>query len=118
MDLVLKRTYHEKGTNGKLLYGNWLVCYTIELPWFQNLRNISCIPEGNYQLIKRHTVKRGDHLRIAFVEDRDWVLIHPANDALKELQGCIAPVTNLTGPGMDPPPERRFKNWRLWCSRR
>jgi hypothetical protein len=25
------------------------------------------------------------------------ILIHPANDANKELQGCIAPVSSLTG---------------------
>jgi hypothetical protein len=26
-------------------------------------------------------------------------LIHPANNAVKELKGCIAPVTTLTAPG-------------------
>lgn len=33
------------------------------------------------------------------VKDRDLILIHPANDALRELKGCIAPVTKLTGEG-------------------
>jgi hypothetical protein len=33
------------------------------------------------------------------VNDRELILIHPANDALKELRGCIAPVSILTGPG-------------------
>ena len=33
------------------------------------------------------------------VKDRDCILIHPANDALHELKGCIAPVSFLTGPG-------------------
>ncbi|WP_317195978.1 DUF5675 family protein [Dawidia soli] len=27
------------------------------------------------------------------------MLIHPANYAIEELRGCIAPVTTLTGPG-------------------
>jgi C4-dicarboxylate transporter len=27
------------------------------------------------------------------------ILIHPANNAKKELKGCIAPVTSLTGIG-------------------
>jgi hypothetical protein len=27
-------------------------------------------------------------------------LFHPANNALKELNGCIAPVTKLSGPGL------------------
>jgi hypothetical protein len=33
------------------------------------------------------------------VPERDAILIHPANDAKKELLGCIAPVTELIGPG-------------------
>ena len=31
--------------------------------------------------------------------DRSYILFHPANNALKELRGCIAPVTDHTGPG-------------------
>lgn len=31
--------------------------------------------------------------------DRDLILIHAANDALKELKGCIAPVSILTSEG-------------------
>ena len=27
-------------------------------------------------------------------------MIHPANNAQKELRGCIAPVTKLSGPGL------------------
>jgi hypothetical protein len=33
------------------------------------------------------------------VKGRALILIHPANDALKELRGCIAPVSILKGPG-------------------
>ena len=33
------------------------------------------------------------------VPGRDGILFHPANDALKDLQGCIAPVSALTGAG-------------------
>ena len=31
---------------------------------------------------------------------RSFILFHPANNALKELNGCIAPVTKLSGPGL------------------
>jgi hypothetical protein len=30
---------------------------------------------------------------------RDYILFHPANDALRELKGCIAPVSSITGAG-------------------
>ena len=32
--------------------------------------------------------------------NRKLILIHPANNALLELQGCIAPVTKISGAGL------------------
>jgi hypothetical protein len=96
MELELFRRYDPEGTNGEL---KLMVCNTIELPWLQNQRNLSCIPEGRYELKKRVTQKRGQHLLVINVKGRDGILIHPANDAKKELRGCIAPVSLLTGPG-------------------
>ncbi len=99
MKLQLIRTYHTLGTNGKLFINEVFCCYTIELPWQNNQSNISCIPTGNYPLVKRVTKKRGSHLLVKNVPNRTLILIHPANNALTELHGCIAPVTTLTGEG-------------------
>lgn len=33
------------------------------------------------------------------VPDRQYILVHPANNALLELKGCIAPVTFINGIG-------------------
>jgi hypothetical protein len=104
MELVLVRTYHTDGTNGTLRYAQGdknqqFICYTIELPWEDNLPQYSCIPEGRYELKKRYSNKFGQHLLVDHVPGRELILIHPANDALKELRGCIAPVSILTGPG-------------------
>lgn len=99
MVLVLKRTYFPEGTQGVLEWNGTLVCYTIELPWLENQRRISCIPEGEYILQKRFSPKFGWHLHLMNVPERDLILIHPANDAKKELLGCIAPVTKYTGIG-------------------
>ena len=33
------------------------------------------------------------------VRGRSFILFHPANDALRDLEGCIAPVTYLSGIG-------------------
>lgn len=96
MELELIRAYNPEGTNGEL---KLVVCNTIELPWLQNKRSVSCIPEGRYELKKRVTQKRGQHILVVNVKGRDGILIHPANDAKKELRGCIAPVTILIGPG-------------------
>ncbi|WP_113654726.1 DUF5675 family protein [Pedobacter namyangjuensis] len=99
MEIFLTRTYYKSGTNGKISYRGEHVCDTIELPWRDNKRNISCIPEGRYLLIKRMHTKHGLQLAIANVVNREGILIHPANFALRELQGCIAPVTKCTGEG-------------------
>lgn len=99
MDLLIKRTYHKKGTNGILMVNDKPFCFTIELPDKNNAQQKSCIPEGKYLLKKRYNEDRGDHLLLTGVQGRDLILIHPANNALKELRGCIAPVSTLTGPG-------------------
>lgn len=99
MVLALHRTYFPKGTQGIIEWNGTIVCYTIELPWLQNQRQISCVPEGKYQLRKRFSKKYGWHIQLQNVANRDLILFHPANDALKELKGCIAPVTFITGIG-------------------
>ena len=99
MELELLRTYYPTGTNGNLLVAGVGLCHTIELPWKENQHQVSCIPEGKYELVKRYSPKHRWHLMLKDVPDRALILIHPANDALKELKGCIAPVSFLTGEG-------------------
>ena len=99
MELVLTRAYFPEGTNGRLECDGRLICKTIELPWRNNKRGVSCIPEGKYLLKKRYSLKFKWHVEITGVENRSLILIHPANNALKELNGCIAPVTSITGAG-------------------
>ena len=96
MELELVRTYFPNGTNGVILLQ---LCNSIELPWHNNQHQISCVPEGRYELKKRYSPKFGWHLQLMNVKDRDLILMHPANDAVKELQGCIAPVSLLTAEG-------------------
>lgn len=100
MILFLTRTYFPEGTNGTLMCEGKLVCHTIELPWKNNEKRVSCIPEGKYFIRKRHSQKFKWHIEVIDVENRSFILFHPANNALKELNGCIAPVTKLSGPGL------------------
>jgi hypothetical protein len=111
MELELIRSYDPEGTNGELRCGGKTICFTIELPWLQNQHNISCIPEGRYELRKRFVQKFGLHLLVVDVPERSWILIHPATDAKTQLKGCIAPVTNLIAPGKGS--ESRLANEKL-----
>jgi hypothetical protein len=88
--LLLQRDGLSPYTTGTLSINGERECHTLELPWRNNRRGVSCIPAGVYRLawvespsFKRHT------LRLEDVPDRDGILIHPANE-IKELRGCIA----------------------------
>ena len=100
MVLELTRTYFPNGTNGKLECKGKSICNTIELPWRENETRVSCIPEGKYFIKKRYSQKFQWHLEVLDVKNRSLILFHPANNALQELNGCIAPVTKLSGPGL------------------
>lgn len=100
MVFILSRTYFPEGTNGKLECNGRFVCYTIELPWLDNAKSVSCIPEGEYLLRRRYSTKFQWHIEVVDVKDRSVILLHSANNAKKELKGCIAPVTKVSGAGL------------------
>lgn len=65
-------------------------CKTLELPWQNNARNVSCIPEGRYDVIIREVPHRGRHFHVLNVPDRSLILIHVGN-YYTDIQGCILP---------------------------
>ena len=91
--------YFPEGTNGVLSLNGKEICKTIELPWRNNKARVSCIPEGKYKIRKRFSAKFKWHLELINVKNRKYILLHPANNALKELNGCIAPVSQIIGEG-------------------
>ena len=99
MEIVLERMYFPEGTNGVLSLNGKEICKTIELPWRNNKARVSCIPEGKYKIRKRFSAKFKWHLELINVKNRKYILFHPANNALKELNGCIAPVSQIIGEG-------------------
>ena len=68
------------------------MCDTLENPWLDNQRNISCIPEGEYKVrlrLARESASRDYlHLLVQDVPNRDWILFHRGNTA-KDTSGCI-----------------------------
>ena len=114
MVLFLTRTYFPEGTNGKIQCEGKVICNTIELPWKKNEKRVSCIPEGKYFIRKRYSQKFKWHLEVLDVENRSFILFHPANNALKELNGCIAPVTKLSGPGLGLMSRKAFEKLKMF----
>ena len=99
MDLLLKRVCFAGGSNGELWCGGELICQSIELPWRNNQKGISCITDGTYRIDKRCNAQFKEHFIVLNVPKRGIILMHPANNALTELRGCIAPVLEIVGEG-------------------
>ena len=88
--LITRDTYNKTETFGKLFINGLYVCETLELPWLDNQRRISCIPKGVYKVIPRSSAKYKEHLHVTNVPGRDLILIHPGNKA-QDTNGCILP---------------------------
>lgn len=63
-------------------------CVTLELPYRDNKRQISCIPKGTYRANAGISDKRGQVIYIKGVPNRTGVLIHIGNYS-KDTHGCI-----------------------------
>lgn len=74
-------------TLGRLTYGD-LKCFTLELPWLDNQRNISCIPAGIYVYTTYDSPKHGRVLFLHDVPNRSFIEIHAGNFT-RQIQGCI-----------------------------
>jgi hypothetical protein len=90
---VLRTIDNGKQTNGVLYVEKdgaiIFECFTLELPWKDNERRVSCIPEGTYKAVKHRSPKFGNSVWIKDVPNRSEILIHPAN-YVRQLLGCIA----------------------------
>jgi len=90
--LIIRDTFSEKSTLGKLFINGELFCDTLELPYINNERSISCIPAGRYKVrlrLARESATRDYlHLLVKDVPDRDYILFHRGNTA-KDTRGCV-----------------------------
>lgn len=76
------------------------IAKVLELPWLNNQRSISCIPEGVYIVTKEPPIPANDpagrkerpywHFRIHGVRGRGGILIHRGTD-VKHSKGCQLP---------------------------
>lgn len=117
MKAILCRKYRETQTEGELkIYEEELgellfSCKTLELPYRDNERNVSCIPEGVYRVVYRYSKKYKHHLHITGVDGRSLILIHHGNyvgspnpkTGLPDIRGCVLvgkDHVDITGDGI------------------
>ena len=80
---IIRFSQSRIGTHGVLLKGELPLCVTLELPWKDNKRNESCIPEGVY-----YCEKGLKYVRVNGVNSRSGILIHSGNTT-SDTSGCI-----------------------------
>ena len=90
--LLLRDTFTDESTIGELFVDGERFCDTLELPYRDNLRSISCIPVGQYKVRMRYPRESATreylHLLVEDVKDRSFILFHRGNTA-KDTKGCI-----------------------------
>lgn len=104
---IISRTYRNDETMGmfqvvdgmKLLYR----CKCLELADNGNQHDISCVPEGVYDVVKEKNEK-GDVFRVLNVPDRSGILIHKGNFK-RDTKGCIIPGTFFCDLDLDQIPD-------------
>lgn len=92
---LIRRAWLPFGVYGLLRLPGF-ACWTVERPWLGNEPWVSCVPNGEYDLVW-HPWSARDGMTVpmlANVPDRSAILIHPANFP-HEVQGCI-------GVGLEP----------------
>ncbi len=103
MKAILSRTYLPNETKGSFYIFNGDIvlfnCKTLELPVLGNQHNISCIPEGIYDVIKYiRPETKTNVFWIKNVPGRSAILIHAGNFAIGkkiDTKGCILPGMNF-----------------------
>jgi len=90
--LLIRDTFSKVSTLGELFLNGERMCDTLENPWIDNQRNISCIPEGEYPVRLRYPRESGTrdylHLLVQEVPNRDCILVHRGNFP-SQTQGCL-----------------------------
>jgi len=89
---LLRRVSAPDRTLGMLLVCDELTIQarfaTLEPPWKDNERNISCIPAGVYVIRPRTSPKFDDHLIVENVPGREYILCHRGNTP-EDTAGCV-----------------------------
>jgi len=90
--LIIRKTFTDESTIGELFLNGEKMCDTLELPYKDNQRSVSCIPAGEYSARLRYPRESGSrdylHILVKDVPNRDYILFHRGNTA-KDSRGCI-----------------------------
>ncbi len=93
---LIRIAYTPLSTFGVLLDEGIPFCVTLERPWLENKKSVSCIPHGYYLCERVQSPKFGDTFEIVDVDARSHILFHKGNLS-EDTHGCV-----LVGERYDP----------------
>ena len=85
---LVRVTEYNGATLGVLTIDDSPEMVTLEDPWNLNERNVSCIPEGRYNITPHNSPKLGKTYLVEDVPERSHILVHAGNTS-KDTHGCI-----------------------------
>lgn len=117
--LEMKRVKLPKRTLSSLYRKGIMISKMLELPWLNNRRGVSCIPNGKYLVTIEDPIPADDpntpedesggrkarpyvHMRVHNVPGRQGILIHPVGD-VKDSLGCMGPGNQFIDYNTDNP---------------
>lgn len=109
----LKSTYEY--THGILFHGQNFLCYTLELPWRNNEKLVSCIPWGRYVAIRHPSPRFGMTLAVKEVPGRSGIIFHAGNTVV-DSKGCVLVGTVTDWGGTLSVSRRAIEMFRLWMT--
>lgn len=90
--LLIRDMFTSESTIGELFLNGERFCDTLELPYINNEKSISCIPAGEYRVrlrtARESATRNYLHMLVQDVPNRDYILFHRGNSA-KDTRGCI-----------------------------
>lgn len=100
--MLVKIIRVEKSTDGVfgvLTIDGQFICLTLERPWLDNQKNISCIPPQIYLCKRVDSPKYKDTFEVLNVAGRTNILFHAGN-TIDDSKGCIllgSEIGNIDG---------------------
>ena len=79
---------NEEGTFGVLIDEGQPFCLTLERKWLNNMRSMSCIPDGDYLCRRIQSPHHGNTFEITNVPGRSAILFHKGN-LMEDSEGCL-----------------------------
>lgn len=86
--LLQRVAQSDKGTFGVLSRDDIPLCLTLEDPWDNNKKDVSCIPAGTYQVVPHSGARYKNVWRLENVPNRTDILIHEGN-TIANTKGCL-----------------------------